>query len=49
MRYGRQRWRGTGGLGSSVYSYGDMNERLLSPQPQIVNIMSTVSLKWVIF
>lgn len=31
LRDGRQRWRGTGGLDSSVYSYGDMNERLLSP------------------
>lgn len=31
MRDSRQRWQGTGGLGSSVYSYGDMNERLLSP------------------
>lgn len=31
MKDSRQRWQGTGGLGSSVYSYGDINERLLLP------------------
>lgn len=31
IRDSRQRWQGTGGLGSSIYSYGDRNERELSP------------------